>query len=146
MVRIQKQTPAANAFFLLVIMGSNRLFGILRSLLLANIFGVSHEAAAFELANSLTATLYDCTAGALIATMFLPSYLARRQRNTASADSFAATLALCLAVGVFLLFVPLILFPYQIVSFAATDLSREALLAAAASLLPLSLTRILLAL
>ena len=146
MVRIKERTPAASALFLLIIMASNRLFGMIRTFLLAGIFGVSHEAAAFELAHSLTATLYDCTAGAMIATMFLPSYLTRRQSDNASADPFAATLVFFLAAGVFLLFVPFLFFPYQTVSLVATGLSREALRAAAASLRPLSLARVLLAL
>lgn len=147
MDRIKSRTPAASALLLLAIIAVNRLFGMLRTFLLAGIFGVSHEAAAFELANTLTATLYDCTAGALIATMFLPCYLAKRKsRGLAEADPFAATLALFLAAGVFLLFLPFILFPYQIVSLAAQNLTDEALRSAAASLRPLSLARVLLAL
>jgi len=146
MDRIKLRTPAASALFLLVIIALNRLFGLIRTFLLAGIFGVSHEAAAFELAQNLTATLYDCTAGALIATMFLPSYLARRKsNNSANADPFAAALSLVLAAGVFLLFVPFIFFPYKTVSIVANNLSSEALHAAAASLRPLSLARVLLA-
>jgi len=146
MDRIKRRTPVASALFLLGIIAANRLFGMIRTVLLASLFGVSHEAAAFELAQNLTATLYDCTAGALIATMFLPAYLTRRQSNSSkSADPFAATLSLFLAAGVFLLFVPFIFFPYQTVSLVASSLSDEALHAAAASLRPLSFARVLLA-
>ena len=147
MDRTKLKTPTASALCLFVIIASNRLFGMVRTFLLAGIFGVSHEAAAFELANSLTATLYDCTVGALIATMFLPSYLARRQSEYAeSADPFAVSLALFLLAGVFVLFVPFVFFPYQAVSLVATNLTSEALRAAASALRPLSLARVLLAL
>ncbi|MBO7739898.1 MAG: glycosyltransferase, partial [Clostridia bacterium] len=146
MDHIKHRSLPATCFSLIVIITLNRLFGMLRTFLLAGIFGVSHEAAAFELAQTLTASLYDCTAGALIATMFLPSYIARRNGiSREKADSFATTLSIALAIGVFLLFAPFILFPEQTVSLVANSLSREAQLSAAASLPPLSLARVLLA-
>lgn len=146
MDRIKPRTLAASALFLLCIIALNRLCGMVRTFLLASIFGVSHEAAAFELAQNLTATLYDCTTGALLAAMFLPSYLAKRQgEHAANADSFAATLSLALAASVFLLFVPFIFFPHKTVSLIASDLSQEALHATSASLRPLSFARVLLA-
>ncbi len=146
MDHIKPRSLSASCFFLLGIITMNRLFGMVRTFLLAGIFGVSHEAAAFELAQTLTASLYDCTAGALIATMFLPSYIARRNGiSRENANSFAATLALCLSLGVFLLFAPFILFPEQTVSLVANNLSPDAQLSAAASLPPLSLARVLLA-
>lgn len=146
MKRLKHRSLPTSCFFLLGIITLNRLFGMVRTFLLAGIFGVSHEAAAFELAQNISATLYDCTAGALIATMFLPSYVAKRKDiSRENADRFAATLALLLPLGVFFLFFPFILFPEQTVSFVANGLSPDAQLSAAASLPPLSLARVLLA-
>ena len=145
MDRIKKTSSVVSAFWLLGVIAINRLFGMLRTLLLANLFGISHEAAAFELAHSLTATLYDSTAGALIATMFLPSYLTKRQKQSLfEADSYAASLACLLALGVLILSLPFFFFPQAIVSLVANNLSSEALHAAAASLRPLALARVIL--
>lgn len=146
MDRKKQHSFAASAFFLLGIITLNRIFGMLRSLLLANLFGVSQNAAAFELAQNLTATLYDCTLGALLSTMFLPSYVRRAQNeNREQADRFAATFSLLLPLGTLFLFLPYIFFPNQTVSLLAPNLSKEASLTAAASLPLLSFGKILLA-
>ena len=126
MKRLKHRSLPTSCFFLLGIITLNRLYGMVRTFLLAGIYGVSHEAAAFELAQNISATLYDCTAGALIATMFLPSYVAKRKDiSRENADRFAATLALLLPLGVFFLFFPFILFPEQTVSFVANGLSHS---------------------
>lgn len=146
MDRMKQRSFASRAFWLLAIIALNRLFGMVRTFFLAGIFGISHEAAAFEMAQNLTATLYDCTVGALLASMFLPSYLARRHGlDERRADRFAITLALFLAIGVFLLFLPLILFPHKVLSLVVKNVSEQALITTAACLPPLSLARVLLA-
>lgn len=146
MDRNKSNRYAVSAFFLLAIITANRLFGLIRTFLLASIFGVSHEAAALELAQNLTSTLYDSTFGALIGAMFLPAYIARRQGlRHEQADGFAASLSLCLTLGVILLFIPFILFSEKAVAFLASDLSSQAQRSVAACLPPLSLAKVLLA-
>ena len=146
MDRNKRRSFAASAIFLLGIIAINRLFGMVRSLLLASLFGISQDAAAFELAQNLTATLYDCTLGALLSTMFLPSYVRKAQNESPEkADGFVATLSLLLPLGTLLLFFPYIFFPGQTVLLLAPNLSKEASLSAATALPLLSFGKILLA-
>ena len=146
MDRKLRRSTTASALWLLVVIAVNRLFGMARTFLLARLFGVSNQAAAFELAQSLTSSLYDCTLGALLATMFLPSYLEKATtHDQEKADRFAATLSLFAALGVFLLFLPYIFFPLQTVLLLAGNLSSETQLAAAKALPSLSLAKMLLA-
>ena len=147
-MREKKQlTPVQITLFLLAIIAITRAMGLVRTILLTRFLGAGFETAAFEVAQNLTATLYDSSIGALLATMFLPAYLARRHANSQQkANDFAFTIAAALSFGVFFLFSPFLLFPRQMLLLLAKNLSEQAIASAATALRLLSLGRIFLAL
>lgn len=136
--------PASSPILLFILIGTTRLFGLLRSLILANIWGSGEEAAAFELAQNLSTFLYDTLISTVLSAMFIPAYV--QKQDAASRDCFISTLILPIfAIGA-ILYLPLILFPKGTLSLAACGISPSLLIKTAPTLSVLSLGRVTLSL
>ncbi len=130
-------------FLLLVLIGLTRLFGLFRSVMLAAFWGVGTDAAAFELAYSLSSFLFDLTLGALLAAMFVPAYTVRlHSGGTEDARRFTRSLLPTLFTVSLFLYAPLFLFPKPLLALAAGQSAPEILEPAAAALRFLSAGKI----
>lgn len=137
-----KNKHSTVALFLLIAL--TRVFGLMRSIILARIWGSGINAAAFELSQTVSAFLYDTCISTVIAVMFIPAYVARRGEN--AQDQFISSLLFPTFLISVILYLPLIVFPETVLSVIAPDTAPTLLKASAPVLSLTSIGRVTLSL
>lgn len=112
---MKTKRPALTLFVLIAL---TRAFGLLRSVLLARLWGSGNEAAAFELSQQISAFLYDTCISTVITLMFIPAYV--RQKDGNAKDGFVSALLFPVFLTCTLLYLPLILFPKAVLTVIAS--------------------------
>ena len=121
-----------------------RALGLLRTLTLSRIWGSGEEAAAFELAQTVSAFLYDTCISTVLAAMLIPAYLTHRHKS--DKDRFISRLLFPVFLVCAILYLPLVIFPRTVLSLAVNGISPSLIEKTAPSLAVLSLGRVTLSL
>ncbi len=138
---MKTKRPTVMLFLLIAI---TRLFGLIRSILLARLWGSGINAAAFELSQTVSAFLYDTCISTVIAVMFIPAYVTKRDGK--SQDRFISNLLFPTLLISALLYLPLIVFPEAVLSAIAPDAAPTLLKISAPALSLTSIGRVTLSL
>ncbi len=146
MPKRQFRFSSLSPLILLAVIAANRLVGLIRSVMLARLWGAGVTAASFELASTVTSSLYEATVGAVIAAMFVPAYAARRKLSLQNADSFARSFFPLVAFFTLLLYSPLLVFPKASLSLLAKEATETLVSEAVTPTRLLAASRLLLSL
>lgn len=140
---MRKIPPSVPLFILIAL---TRLFGLLRTVYLSGVWGSTKEAAAFELAVTVSAFLYDTFISTVIASMFIPAYVHRDHLAPDKRDRFLSSEIVPVFLAGLILYLPLLLFPKGILSLCLPEHNSALIMATAPALRIQSLGRVTLSL
>ena len=138
---MKNKRPTVALFFLIAL---TRVFGLVRSVLLARVWGSGTEAAAFELSQTVSAFLYDVCISTVIAVMFIPAYVTKPSAK--ERDGYVSALLLPIFLVSIATYLPMIVFPKAVLSVTLPNTAPELIQASAPVLSLFSIGRVTLSL